>query len=156
MAWAIGLGAFLVWGVLWLLEARWNSLPAYDRPSLTRSAAYSVWAGVLRKLLLGISLLGLAAVHWTAAAATATLLLIGWSVRRIQASAASQRRAMQKEFDRLRGENPDAPDTEILFQVVFARHARWGPDLVQQIVQENPTVEGAARMVVRMESQLRG
>lgn len=156
MAWAVGLGAFLVWGVLWLLEVRWNSLPVYDRPRLTHSAAYSVWAGVLRKLLLGISLVGLVAAHWAAAAAAIALLLGGWSVRRIQDSAGSQRRSMQREFDRLRRENPHAPDAEILFQIVFARHARWGPDLVQQIIQENPTVEGAARMVARMESQLKG
>jgi len=77
-------------------------------------------------------------------------------VRRVQASAGSRRRSMQSEFDRLRRERPDVPNTEILFQIIFARHARWGPDLVQQIVQENSTVEGAARMVARMESQLKG
>lgn len=156
MAWVIGFGFFLAWGILWLLEARWSALPAYDRPRMTHSPTYALWASVARKLILAISLLGLAVAHWAALAAVGALLVTGWSVRRVQSSAGSQRRSMQREFERLRRESPNVPDTELLFQIVFAQHARWGPELVQQIVQENPSVEQAARVVARMESQLKG
>jgi hypothetical protein len=156
MAWAIGLSALVAWVVMWLLEARWSALPAYDRPRLTHSAAYPLWAGIVRKLLLAVSLLALAIAHRAAFVGAVLLLLAGWGVRRVRASAGIQRRLMQREFDRLRREKPQAPDTEILFQIILSRHERWGPELVQQIVQENPSVERAARVVARMETQLKG
>jgi len=149
-----GLALLLTWGVLWLLEARWKPLPAYHRPRLTHGALYRAGAGPLRKTLLAAGLLTLAAAHWAAAAAAAALLAAAAVARAILTGPHNRRRRMQGEFDRLRRANPSAPDEDLLFLVLMALHPRWGPDLVKQIVTENPTVEASARMVFRLEREL--
>jgi hypothetical protein len=151
---ALGLAALAAWSVLWLLEAHWKALPAYDRPRFTHSPAYAVWAGALRKVLMAVGLILLYAAHRAAAAAAIAALLGAWMVRRIVTGPGAIRRRMQREFDRLKRERPQAADLEILYEIVYAQHRRWGPELVQQIVQDNPTVEGAARMVARLEREL--
>lgn len=151
---ALGVLALAAWSVLWLLEVRWKALAAYDRPRFTHSPAYAVWAGALRKALMAAGLLALYAAHWGAAAAALALLLGGWVTRQIVTGPLGKRREMQREFDRLKRERPQAADVEILYEVVYARHRRWGPELVQQIVQDHPSVEGAARMVARLEREL--
>ncbi len=155
MVWAIGIASFLLWGVLWLLDARWRELPVYERPRLTHWPGYALWAGTLRKAVLVISLVALAAAHRAALTVGLLILLGGWMIRRMLSSAGSRRRSMQREFDRLRRENPGSPEVDILYQVIYARHARWGAELVQQIVQENPTLEEAARVVGRLENTLK-
>jgi hypothetical protein len=154
MVWIAGAGCLLLWGALWLLEARWKALPAYHRPRLTHSPAYAAWAGAARKTILVTGLLCLQAAHPWAAAAAALLLCGAWAVRSLLIGPAGKRREIQRAFDRVRAERPGASDVEILYQVVYARHQRWGPELVQQIVQENPSVEEAARVVARMEREL--
>ena len=151
---ALGLAALAAWGVLWLLEARWKALPAYDRPRFTHSPAYAVWAGAMRKILMAAGLILLYAAHPAAAAAAAAIVVGAWVIRSIVTGPVGIRREMQREFDRLKRERPRAADLEILYEVVYVRHRRWGPELVQQIVQDNPSVGGAARMVARLEREL--
>ena len=154
IAWGGGIGCLVVWGALWLLEARWRALPAYHRPRLTHSAAYPLWAGLVRKAILGSAFLLLLAAQPIAAVAAALALGSAGAARILLGGPAARRREMQRSFDRLREASPAATDMEILYQVIYTHHQRWGPDLVQQIVQENPTVEGAARMVVRLEREI--
>ena len=151
---ALGLAALAAWGVLWLLDARWKALPAYDRPRFTHSSAYAVWAGALRKVLMAAGLILLYAAHRGAAAAAAAIVVGAWAIRRIVTGPVGIRREMQREFDRLKRERPQAADLEILYEIIYVQHRRWGPELVQQIVQDNPTVAGAARMVARLEREL--
>ncbi len=149
-----GVALFLAWGVLWLLHSRWMALPAYNRPRLTHSPAYALWSGPLRKTILVTALLLLAAAHPLAAAAAVVALVGGWATRRITGGAGGQRRALERELLRLKREQPEAAEVELLYRAIYARHRRWGPDLVKQIVQENPTLDEAARMVWRLEREL--
>lgn len=151
---AVGVALFLAWGVLWLLEQRWKALPAYDRPALTHSPLYGVWWGPARALVLAAALLALFAAHRLAGAAAAGVLLGGWIARRIATGPVGKRRQMRRDLERLRRERPEVAEVEILYQAIYARHRRWGPDLVKQIVQENPTLEEAARMVWRLEREI--
>jgi hypothetical protein len=154
MAAALGVFLVLCWAVLWLLEQRWRALPAYHRPRLTHGSLYRAGAGPLRKGLLAAGILALAAADRLAAAVLLALLAGAALARRLALSDRSRRRRMQREFDRLRAADPAAPAEDLLCQVVLALHPRWGPDLVRQIVVENPGVEASARMVGRMEREL--
>lgn len=156
LALVIGVALFAAWAVLWLLESRWRALPVYHRPRITHSPAYSLWAGPARKAVLGASLVALLAAHWAAAAAAAAILLGGWGLRRFLTGPGGRSRQLRREFERLRREQPEVAEVEILYQVIYERHRRWGPELVKQIVEENPTLEEAARMVWRLERELLG
>jgi len=58
---------------------------------------------------------------------------------------------IRQAFDRERARDPSASDAQILQRILLSLHGLWGQELVEQIVADNPTPEGAADMVVRME-----
>ena len=47
-------------------------------------------------------------------------------------------------------------DEEILFELAYRKHPRWGPELIEEMVRDYPTVESFARTLGRMERGFRG
>jgi len=84
------------------------------------------------------------------------LLLVLWSYRRVVRSDAFQERLLRRDFIVMRRSRPDMSDGQILFDLTCRKHPRWGPELIEQMVQDYPTVESFARMLSRMERGFRG
>jgi len=44
----------------------------------------------------------------------------------------------------------------VLFELTYRKHPRWGPELIEQMVHDYPSIESFARMLSRMEQGYRG
>jgi hypothetical protein len=58
---------------------------------------------------------------------------------------------IRRAFEREKSRDPAASDVQILIRILHALHPRWGEELIEQIATDNPTPEGVADMVIRME-----
>jgi hypothetical protein len=139
-----------------LAAAHVRGLRYFDRPALARNALFDPILDGLKWVLLlsGLVLILRAsrAVFFTTSAA----LLVLWSYRRMIRSDVFQARLLRRDFLVLRKSRPEMSDGEILFELTYRKHPRWGPELIEQMVRDYPTIESFARMLSRMEQGYRG
>ncbi len=149
--------ALLVLGLLGMvLSAHVKGLRYFDRPSVARNALFDPALDLVQWLLLLAGLVLLArASPGSFVAAAGTLLALG-CYRRFIRSARFQQRLLARDFAARRRDRPDLSDEQILFEIALRRHPRWGPELIDQMVRDCPTVESFARIMVRMERGFRG
>ena len=147
----LGLGLFAM-----LAAAHFKGLRYFDRPALARNARFDPILAVLKWALLLSGLLLLLRAARTVFLGTAAALLVLWSYRLVLRSDAFQERLLRRDFTLLRRIRPDLSDGEILFELTCRKHPRWGPELIDQMVRDYPTVESFARMLSRMERGFRG
>ena len=134
---------------LWMQHVR--ERPVYKRPVfLIRPGFRLMWIPARAFLFLAGGLL-LVRASPPAAALLALLLAAAWSWKRYVGSRGHRRRMFRRAFDRERARDPSTADELILRRLLASLHPRWGEDLIEQIVADNPTPEGVADMVVRME-----
>ncbi|OLD62376.1 MAG: hypothetical protein AUI47_12690 [Acidobacteria bacterium 13_1_40CM_2_68_5] len=147
----------LVLGLLGMvLSAHFKGLRYFDRPSLARTAWFDPALDLVKWLLLlaGLALLARASLAFLFVAAGALAALGGY--RRFIRSARFQQRLLARDCAALRRDRPGLSDEEMLFEIAFRRHPRWGPELIEQMVRDYPTVESFARIMVKMERGFRG
>lgn len=137
--------------ILLLLHEHFSTRRAWDRPAWARGAGprrFLRGAGWL--LLVG----GAALLAWRSPVVgigTASVLLALGAWRRWVRSAAHLARGLRREVARLRREQPDREEVDLLRDVVLRMHPRWGEDLAGQIVAEQRSAERVAEMLIRME-----
>ena len=144
----MGLSAFLVLGLWW---ENVRERPVYERPPLLVHPFFRASFRALR----GTLFLG----GWFLAGRTfprstlllAVLLLAAWAWRRYLRSRFHRRRMFRRAFEGERGRDPLATDHQVLQRILYSLHPRWGEELIEQIVKDNPSPEAVADMVVRME-----
>ena len=139
-----------------LLSRHFKDLRYFDRPTAARNPYFDPGLDVLKWLLLAAGIL----VLWRSSrpvclAAAAALLALG-AYRRVIRSDLMQARMMRREFAALKSDRPDMSEGDILFELAYRRHARWGQELIEQMVKDYPTFEEFSRMMVRMERGFRG
>jgi len=139
-----------------LAATHFRGLRYFDRPAPARNALFDpILAGLKWALLLWGLILLLRASPIVCFATTAALLVL-WSYRRVIRSDAFQERLLRRDFAVLRRSRPDMSDGEILFELTYRKHPRWGPELIEQMVRDYPTIESFARMLSQMERGFRG
>jgi len=153
---AAGLALLLLGLLAWLLGAHLKALRFFDRPTLARSRLFDPLLGLLRwtLTLAGLALVGLASRRALVAVVLALALL--WGYRSYIRSAAFQRRLLRRDFESLKREHPEAAEREIFCRLVYRRHPRWGVELIEMMVADNPDLESLARMMAKMEKGFRG
>ncbi|HEV8702132.1 MAG TPA: hypothetical protein VGV60_12735 [Candidatus Polarisedimenticolia bacterium] len=149
-------GALLVLGLLgFLASAHFKGLRYFDRPPAARTAWFDPAIDVAKWLLLGAGLALIARGSIRAACLLAALLVALRAYTRFLRSAWLQERLLRREFKRLRRDRPDLSDEAILFELACRKHPRWGPELIEQMVRDYPTVESFARIMTKMERGFR-
>lgn len=149
--------AFLLAGLFAMLAAaHFKGLRYFDRPALARNPFFDPLLGILKWALLGAGLLLLLRASRVAFAASVAILAALWSYRRLIRSGFFQERLLRGDFAALRRARPEMTDEEILYELAMRRHPRWGPELIEQMARDYPTVESFARMMARMEMGFRG
>lgn len=149
--------ALLVLGLVgMLLSAHLRSLRFFDRPSLARLGHFDRFLDAVKWLLVAAGL-GLVARGAPAAAVATGAVLAGlWGYRALLRSTRFRTRLLRRDFEALRRARPDLGYDQALFELAWRRHARWGPELIEQMVRDYPTIDSFAVMVVRMERGFRG
>lgn len=149
--------ALLLLGLFGMLAAtHFKGLRYFDRPFLARNALFDPILDGLKWVLLLSGLVLLLRASGAVFLATAAALLLVWSYRRVIRSSAFQERLLRRDFTVLRKSRPDLSDGEILFELAYRKHPRWGPELIDQMARDYPTIESFARMLSRMERGFRG
>ena len=144
-------------GLLGLLAAaHFKGLRYFDRPAMARNAVFDPLLDILKWTLLGAGIVLLYRASAPACLSVTAALLLLWSYRRVIRSVPFQERLLRRDFGVLRRTRPDLSDAEILFELAYRKHPRWGPELIEQMVRDYPTVESFARMLSRMERGFRG
>ena len=144
-----GVAVSLLMG-LWMQHVRGR--PVYERPAfLIRPGFRLIWIPARVVLFLAGALL-LVRTSLPAAALLALFLTAAWSWRRTVGSRSHRRRMFRRAFERERARDPAATDEMILQRLIASLHGGWGEELIEQIVADNPTPEGVADMVFRMEA----
>jgi hypothetical protein len=140
----------------WVAGVHFRARRYYDRPALARNRWFDPIVALLHWVLLALGLIALGRASAPAAAAVAVVLVAAWGYRRFIRSVTFRRFLMRRELAAARRRSPDLPEREILFRLVLQRHPRWGEELIEQMVDDYPTVDQLARMIARMERGLRG
>ena len=142
------LGISLLMG-LWMEHLR--ERPVYQRPALLIHRSFWLLWSPARWLLFGAGWI-LAGLSFPRTTASLAFTLLGlWSWKRYLRSRRHRQRMVREAFDRERDRDPSASDAQVLQRIVTSLHARWGEELIEQIVLDNPTPEGVADFIVRME-----
>jgi len=139
-----------------LLAVHFKGLRYFDRPTLARNALFDPVLGSLKWCLVIAGLLLLLRVSRPAFLTAGGALMVVWAYRRIVRSGFFQEKLLQRDFDSMRRSRPGMSDEEILFELAYRRHPRWGPELIEQMVKDYPTVDSFARMLGSMERGFRG
>lgn len=150
-------GALLLLGLLgFLASAHFKDLRYFDRPAAARTPWFDPALDVLKWLLLvaGLSWIALGSV--TVASIVSGILAALWAYRRFIRSAWFQEKLLRREFLARRRDRPDLSDEAILFELACRKHPRWGPELIEQMVRDYPSVESFARIMTKMERGFRG
>ncbi|PYT35892.1 MAG: hypothetical protein DMF52_09160 [Acidobacteria bacterium] len=149
--------ALLLLGLLAMLVAvHFKGLRYFDRPTPARNAYFDPILDLLKWTLVVAGLLLLLRASRPAVVVAGAALLALWSYRRFVRSGYFQERLLRRDFIALRKSRPDMSDEEILFELAYRKHPRWGPELIEQMAKDYPTVESFARMLGRMERGFRG
>ena len=139
-----------------LVRAHLREKRFFDRPTLARSRLFDPLLNLARWILIlaGLFLLAVnSAVVASVTAVALSLLVVYTSFIR---SVWYQTRIIRREFERLRHSQPAVPDRDLLYRMTCARHPRWGPELVEQMLLDFPTVDELAPIIVKMEKGFRG
>ncbi|MEK7282370.1 MAG: hypothetical protein AAB249_01055 [Acidobacteriota bacterium] len=150
-------GTLLLLGLLGLLaSAHFKGLRYFDRPAPARHPWFDAALDVLKWALLVAGLVLIARASLRVFLSAAGLLLALWGYRRFIRTAFFQEKLLRRDFTALRRDRPDLSDEAILFELACRRHARWGPELIEQMVRDYPTVGALARIMTKMERGFRG
>ena len=150
-------GALLVLGLLgFLASAHFKGLRYFDRPPAARTSWFDPAVDVGKWLLLGAGLALIALGSIRVVCLVAGLLAALWAYTRFIRSAWLQEKLLRSDFTRLRRDRPDLSDEAILFELACRKHPRWGPELIEQMVRDYPTVESLASIITKMERGFRG
>ena len=133
-----------------------RDLRFFDRPGVARNRLFDPLLALLKWVLLLGGLWRIAEASREVALATSVLLLFLWGYRRFVRSLAFQGWLLKRDFEALRRERPHTPHKEILYELTMRRHAAWGAELVEQMVEDYPTITGLARKIAQMERGFRG
>ena len=139
-----------------LAAVHFKGLRYFDRPALARNAWFDPILDLLKWALVVAGLLLLLRASRPAFLVTAASLMALWSYRCFVRSGFFQERLLRRDFAALRRGRPGMSDGEILFELAYRQHPRWGPELIEQMVRDYPTIESFARMVSKMEKGFRG
>jgi hypothetical protein len=139
-----------------LVAAHFKGARYFDRPAVARNALFDPILDGLKWALMASGLALLLRASRTVFFATAAALLVLWSYRQVIRSDVFQERLLRRAFVVLRRSRPDMSDGEILFELTYRKHPRWGQELIEQMVRDYPTIESFARMLSRMERGFRG
>jgi hypothetical protein len=147
------LGLALVAGYLmlglWLEHVR--EKPVYERPRVLSRPRFWIGYSALRAALF-LAGWGLLLRDSLRSAAVLALILAGaWTWKRIVRGRPHRQRMIRRAFEREKSRDPAASDVQILSRILHALHPRWGEELIEQIAADNPTPEGVADMVIRIE-----
>jgi len=152
----LGVALLLVSLLAWVVGLHFKALRYFDRPALARTPLFDPIITSLRWLSLAGGLTLLWRASPPAAGVAAAVLLLGWGYRRSIRSVPFRRRLLRREFAAARRLEPELPEREILFRLVMERHPRWGEELIEQMINDYPTVDQLARMLAKMERGFRG
>lgn len=128
----------------------------FDRPTLARSRLFDPLLNLARWILILASLLLLAVSSAATATVTAVVLSLLVVYMKFIRSVWYQTRLIRRDFERLRRARPGVPERDLLYQMTCARHPRWGPELVEQMLLDFPAVDDLAPIIVKMEKGFRG
>ena len=156
MSVVLGTALILVSLLAWLVGQHFKARRYFDRPALARNPWFDPIVAVLHWLLLVGGLIVLARASTPAAVAASAVLLGSWGYRRYVRSVLYRRRLMRREFAAAQRRSPDLPERELLFRMVMEKHPRWGEELIEQMVNDYPTVDQLARVMANMERGFRG
>jgi hypothetical protein len=153
---AVGVALLLLGLLAWLAGAHVRGLRYFDRPGVARNPLFDPILSLIKWALLLGGLLLIGDSSRRAGTFTALLLVLLWSYRRFVRSLGFQGWLLRRDFEALRRERPAAPDAELLYALAMRRHPAWGPELIEQMVEDYPTIEGLARKIAQMERGFRG
>ena len=139
-----------------LVRAHLRERRFFDRPTLARSRLFDPLLNLARWILILAGLLLLAAASAAAAIVTAVVLSLLVGYMKFIRSMWYQTRLIRRDFERLRLARPGVSERDLLYQMTCARHRRWGPELVEQMLLDFPTVGELAPIIVKMEKGFRG
>jgi hypothetical protein len=128
----------------------------FDRPTLARTRFFDPLLDLARWILILGGLYRIATVSFQLGMAIAGILLLMIAYRRFIRSIWFQTRLLRHDYDVLRRKRPGVPEREILFELTVSRHPRWGPELIDQMILDYPSVETLAPIIVRMGRGFRG
>jgi hypothetical protein len=149
--------AVLLLGLLGMLAAtHMKGLRYFDRPTFARNALFDPAVDLLKWILVAGGLLLLLRVSRPAFLLTAAILAALWAYHRLVRSGAFQARLLRRDFAAMHRSRPELTDGEILFELAYRRHPRWGQELIEQMTRDYPTIESFAAMLARMERGFRG
>ena len=152
----IGL-ALLALGLLGsLLRSGLREKRFFDRPTLARARFFDPLCGLLCWVLILGGIYGIATVSLGWGMAISWILLILIAYRSFIRSVWFQTRLLRRDYEALRRKRPAAPEREILFDLTMSRHPRWGPELVEQMILDYPSVDDLAPIITKMERGFRG
>lgn len=138
-----------------LVRAHLRERRFFDRPTLARSPLFDPVLNLARWTLILAGLYLVAASSAVAGAVTAGVLVLLLGYLMFIRSTWYQTRRIRQEFELLKRIRPGASDRELLHQMTCARHPRWGPELVEQMLIDFPTLEELAPIIVKMEKGFR-
>lgn len=151
-----GAAVLLVGLLCFLASAHFKDLRYFDRPAAARSPWFDPGLDVLKWLLLVAGLARIATISVPIGSLVAAFLLALQAYRSFIRSVYVQERLLRREFSERRRDRPDLSDEAILFELASRKHPRWGPELIEQMVRDYPSVESFARIMTRMERGFRG
>jgi hypothetical protein len=134
---------------LWMEHVR--ERPVYERPAILLRPLFSLAWGPSRWILFAAGLILVSRASLALAAGVAAFLTLLRAWKGYLGSRRYRLRMIRRAFEKERARDPAASDAQILQRILHSLHARWGEELIEQMVADNPTPEGVARMVVRME-----
>ena len=156
MGLALGFVLLLLGMLAALAGIHLGGLRFFDRPGIARHRLFDPLLALLKWVLLLGGLGLVAAASRPVALVTASLLALLWGYRRFVRSLAFQGWLLKRDFQALRRARPGASHKELLYVLAMRRHAAWGPELLEQMVEDYPTIEGLARKIAQMERGFRG
>lgn len=152
-SWQGFLGLALVIGYvllgLWLEHVR--EKPVYERPRLLSRPRFWMGYSILRAALFLLGWGLLLRVSLPYALVLASILAGAWMWKRTVQGRPHRHRMIRRAFEREKTRDPAASDVQVLSRILHALHPRWGEELIEQIAADNPTPEGVADMVIRIE-----
>jgi hypothetical protein len=152
-SWQGFLGLALVIGYLllglWLEHVR--EKPVYERPRLLSRPRFLMGYSILRAALFLLGWGLLLRVSLPCALVLASILAGAWMWKRTVQGRPHRHRMIRRAFEREKARDPAASDVQVLSRILHALHPRWGEELIEQIAADNPTPEGVADMVIRIE-----
>jgi uncharacterized membrane protein YgcG len=149
--------ALLLAGLLgMLLSIHLRNLRFFDRPAPARIRGFDRLLDAVKWILVAGGMWLITSVSRIAAVSAGAVLLAAWVRHRVVRGFAHQTRRLRREFEELKRARPGLDDGQVLCLLAARRHPRWGPELIEQMALDYPTIDSFAVMVVKMERGFRG